>query len=144
MGNTFWFSFLFRQPGPGARVGLTINNALRVIAVGSSVQVSGAKGKSIPGLELGKTHMVVGCIEIDAAPSAPDTIWVWADPDLNSLDTREGKYSTFSANFFYDAGIKSLGVESYGEPQGEGGTIDRIVLATSLDELITALTKTAP
>jgi hypothetical protein len=145
MGTNFWFSFLFRQPGPDARVGLTVNNSLRVVAVGSSLLVTSGEGKAITGLKLDKTHMVVGCIGIDTERYAPDKVQVWVDPaDLNSLDSHKGKYSVFSANYFYDAGITHLGVESYSEPKCEGGTIDSIVIAPSLDEVKAALTGKAP
>jgi hypothetical protein len=140
MGDTFWFSFLFQQPDAKARVGLVINNSLRVVALGSSLIVTSAKGEPIQGLTVGEPHLIVGCIKIDPAPRSPDTVHLWANPmELDSLYALKVGSTSYSGNLFHGGGIISIGIESYSDPQGKGGTIDRILVATSLDELKAAL-----
>jgi hypothetical protein len=140
MGDTFWFSFLFQQPDASARVCLNINNSLRVVSIGASLIVASAKGEPIQGLTVGKPHLIVGCIKIDPAPNSPDTVRLWANPvELDSLDALKVGSTSYSGNLFHGGGIISIGIESYAEPQGKGGTIDRILVATSLNELKAAL-----
>lgn len=140
-GNTFWFAFLFKNDDAAMRAAINLNS-LRIVAFGNAVFIAGAEDAALGPLPLGEAHLVVGRIDIDQAEAAPDLIEIWVDPaDLENIPSSAAATSTFEANHFYDQGIYSVGLESYSENGNIGGTLDRVVIGTSLEEIVAGLTK---